>query len=180
MFAAVLSRRPWECHRHHLQPTTSNQQPHLKKYRAIYCARNGPLPLLPSGPGGVGGITSRRARHTLSLPSPELPSISSFWPERRAGVPGQLAGWGGVPGSPASLLAGVECRGPRPACWLGWRAKVPGELAGWGGSRRPESPYLPRLLSSNPHPTSQALPSAAIKSSLERSLPCLFQLFSSS
>ncbi len=33
-------------------------------YRATYCARNGPLPLLPSGPGGVGGIGSRRTRHS--------------------------------------------------------------------------------------------------------------------
>jgi hypothetical protein len=32
-------------------------------HRATYCARNDPLPLLPSGPGGVGGITSRRTRH---------------------------------------------------------------------------------------------------------------------
>jgi len=28
-----------------------------------YCARTSPLPLLPSGPGGFGGITSRRTRH---------------------------------------------------------------------------------------------------------------------
>ena len=34
-----------------------------KKYRVTYCARTSPLPLLPSGPGGVGGITSRRTRH---------------------------------------------------------------------------------------------------------------------
>src|SRR5665213_1976491 len=33
-----------------------------------YCARDGPLPLLPSGPGGVGGIASRRTRHILRLP----------------------------------------------------------------------------------------------------------------
>ena len=32
-------------------------------YRGTYCARTGPLPLLPSGPGGVGGIASRRTRH---------------------------------------------------------------------------------------------------------------------
>ena len=38
-----------------------------KKYRVTYCARTSPLPLLPSGPGGVGGITSRRARHWLIL-----------------------------------------------------------------------------------------------------------------
>src|SRR5664279_4751450 len=37
-------------------------------YRATYCARNGPLPLLPSGPGGVGGIVSRRTRHFQILP----------------------------------------------------------------------------------------------------------------
>src|SRR4051794_16209028 len=41
-----------------------------EKYRATYCARNYPLPLLPSGPGGVGGITSRRTRHSLILPLP--------------------------------------------------------------------------------------------------------------
>ena len=34
-----------------------------KKYRVTYCAHTSPLPLLPSGPGGVGGIVSRRARH---------------------------------------------------------------------------------------------------------------------
>jgi len=32
-------------------------------YRATYCAHTSPLPLLPSGPGGVGGIESRRTRH---------------------------------------------------------------------------------------------------------------------
>ncbi len=32
-------------------------------YRETYCARTGPLPLLPSGPGGVGGIAPRRTRH---------------------------------------------------------------------------------------------------------------------
>ena len=37
-------------------------------HRATYCAHNYPLPLLPSGPGGVGGITSRRTRHWTSLP----------------------------------------------------------------------------------------------------------------
>jgi hypothetical protein len=37
------------------------------------------------------------------------------------GVPGKLACWGGRPGSPASLLAGVEDRGPRQACLLGWK-----------------------------------------------------------
>jgi hypothetical protein len=34
-------------------------------HRATYCAHNYPLPLLPSGPGGVGGITSRRTRHSF-------------------------------------------------------------------------------------------------------------------
>jgi hypothetical protein len=38
-----------------------------EKYRATYCARSCPLPLLPSGPGGVGGITSRRTRHNKIL-----------------------------------------------------------------------------------------------------------------
>ena len=32
-------------------------------YRVTYCARTSPLPLLPSGPGGFGGIAPRRARH---------------------------------------------------------------------------------------------------------------------
>jgi len=32
-------------------------------YRATYCAHTSPLPLLPSGPGGIGGIESRRTRH---------------------------------------------------------------------------------------------------------------------
>jgi hypothetical protein len=32
-------------------------------HRATYCAHNYPLPLLPSGPGGVGGTMSRRTRH---------------------------------------------------------------------------------------------------------------------
>jgi Uma2 family endonuclease len=32
-------------------------------YRETCCARTSPLPLLPSGPGGVGGIAPRRARH---------------------------------------------------------------------------------------------------------------------
>ena len=37
-------------------------------YRGTCCARTSPLPLLPSGPGGVGGIAPRRARHGASLP----------------------------------------------------------------------------------------------------------------
>src|SRR6202789_3945195 len=37
-------------------------------YRATYCARTDPLPLLPSGPGGV---ASRRTRHSLMI-SPGL------------------------------------------------------------------------------------------------------------
>src|ERR1700687_1695584 len=43
-----------------------------KVYRATYCAHTSPLPLLPSGPGGVGGITSRRTRHMSysSIPIP--------------------------------------------------------------------------------------------------------------
>src|SRR6267142_6248957 len=36
-------------------------------YRVTYCARTGPLPLLPSGPGGVGGIASRRTRHMMNF-----------------------------------------------------------------------------------------------------------------
>ncbi len=32
-----------------------------------YCTRIDPLPLLPSGPGGVGGNTSRRTRHIMKF-----------------------------------------------------------------------------------------------------------------
>jgi hypothetical protein len=32
-----------------------------------YCAHIDPLPLLPSGPGGVGGNTSRRTRHMIDF-----------------------------------------------------------------------------------------------------------------
>ena len=32
-----------------------------------YCAHIGPLPLLPSGPGGVGGNMSRRTRHKIEF-----------------------------------------------------------------------------------------------------------------
>jgi hypothetical protein len=37
-----------------------------KMYRETYCARTGPLPLLPSGPGGFGGIAPRRTRHIIN------------------------------------------------------------------------------------------------------------------
>ncbi len=52
-------------------------------HRATYCAHNYPLPLLPSGPGGVGGITSRRTRHrnqftTSKPPCVRLPSSTPF------------------------------------------------------------------------------------------------------
>ena len=40
-----------------------NSRATTKKYRVTYCTRTSPLPLLPSGPGGIGGITSRRTRH---------------------------------------------------------------------------------------------------------------------
>ena len=60
------------------QPTTDHRRPlHFftasllhcnKKRRVTHCARTSPLPLLPSGPGGVGGITSRRTRHSSILP----------------------------------------------------------------------------------------------------------------
>ena len=43
-------------------------------YRATYCARTSPLPLLPSGPGGFGGIAPRRTRHTNH-------HITECWPE---------------------------------------------------------------------------------------------------
>jgi len=36
------------------------------RYRVAYCTRTSPLPLLPSGPGGVGGIASRRTRYLTS------------------------------------------------------------------------------------------------------------------
>jgi len=38
-------------------------------HRATYCAHTSPLPLLPSGPGGVGGITSRGTPMILTLPN---------------------------------------------------------------------------------------------------------------
>ena len=38
-----------------------------EKYRVTHCARTDPLPLLPSGPGGVGGVAPRRTRHCSSL-----------------------------------------------------------------------------------------------------------------
>src|SRR4029079_4674297 len=52
--------------------------------RVTYCARNGPLPLLPSGPGGVGGIVSRRTRHfqILSLTSGRIEAAQ--FPSRNA------------------------------------------------------------------------------------------------
>ncbi len=42
-----------------------------EKYRVTHCARTDPLPLLPSGPGGVGGVAPRRTRHCLSLTEAE-------------------------------------------------------------------------------------------------------------
>ena len=40
-----------------------------EKRRATHCALKSPLPLLPSGPGGVCRSESRRTRHCSSLPS---------------------------------------------------------------------------------------------------------------
>src|SRR5258708_33458968 len=45
-------------------------------HRATYCAHNSPLPLLPSGPGGVGGITSRRTRHRNYFITQHSPSLT--------------------------------------------------------------------------------------------------------
>src|ERR1019366_6137507 len=44
-----------------------------------HCAPNGPLPLLPSGPGGVGGVWSRKTdvRPVPILPRPFLSFISA-------------------------------------------------------------------------------------------------------
>src|ERR1700757_2941592 len=49
-------------------------------HRVAYCARSDPLPLLPSGPGGVGGIPSRRTRHweRISLRSPNVCPLKHF------------------------------------------------------------------------------------------------------
>ena len=49
-------------------------------HRATYCARNDPLPLLPSGPGGVGGITSRRTRHRNQFTTQKPPSLDPASP----------------------------------------------------------------------------------------------------
>ena len=45
-------------------------------HRATYCAHNYPLPLLPSGPGGVGGITSRRTRHRNNFTISSAPDVA--------------------------------------------------------------------------------------------------------
>ena len=59
--------------------------PTAQKRRVTYCTRTSPLPLLPSGPGGVGGITSRRTRHLLILAPKAGPSAVSVegWIDRR-------------------------------------------------------------------------------------------------
>ncbi len=49
--------------------TVHTQQSRTPK---AHCARNGPLPLLPSGPGGIGGVSSRKTdvRPVSILPRP--------------------------------------------------------------------------------------------------------------
>ena len=53
-------------------------------YRGAYCAHTSPLPLLPSGPGGVGGIASRRARHWYRI-SPTFNLQSDRGARRKTG-----------------------------------------------------------------------------------------------
>jgi hypothetical protein len=66
---ARLNRISWEGRKCTGRPTAPlrEAEPNFmgeeEVYRATYCAHTSPLPLLPSGPGGVGGITSRRTRH---------------------------------------------------------------------------------------------------------------------
>ncbi len=50
----------------------------MQLHRVTYCARTSPLPLLPSGPGGVGGITSRRTRHRLQSTIGERETASAM------------------------------------------------------------------------------------------------------
>ncbi len=63
-----------------IAPTAQSSVTRQKSGRATYCARTSPLPLLPSGPGGVGGITSRRTRHICD---DSIASRSSSRPLRR-------------------------------------------------------------------------------------------------
>ncbi len=52
-----------------------------KKYRVTHCTRTSPLPLLPSGPGGVGGITSRRTPALIDFITGRLSWIAVVrWP----------------------------------------------------------------------------------------------------
>ncbi len=80
-----LVRKGWET----MQPTCPLQkQPTAqKKRRVTHCTRMSPLPLLPSGPGGVGGITSRRTRHLLILPPRRRTKKRSRQQHRRPGFP---------------------------------------------------------------------------------------------
>src|SRR5258708_25565511 len=43
-----------------LPPPASRNQQTKSQAPALHCTRKSPLPLLPSGPGGVGGKTARR------------------------------------------------------------------------------------------------------------------------
>src|SRR5258708_19968449 len=54
-----------------LPPPASRNQQTKSQAPALHCTRKSPLPLLPSGPGGVGGKTSRG-----NNPSPFTPSSS--------------------------------------------------------------------------------------------------------
>ena len=65
--ASQPSRKNQRCGQGVGHPSVCFSEVKPKKYRVTYCARTSPLPLLPSGPGGIGGITSRRTRHWLIL-----------------------------------------------------------------------------------------------------------------
>ena len=55
-----------------------------EKRRVTHCALKSPLPLLPSGPGGVCRSESRRTRHCSSLPSqPASPRSAGTGPGAR-------------------------------------------------------------------------------------------------
>src|ERR1035441_7074458 len=88
----------------HLPPITDHC---IKKYRATYCARNDPLPLLPSGPGGVGGITSRRTRHCSILSFSAAAAFAQPW---YSGLTGDGQPFGGR-SCPGSLPRASDCTG---------------------------------------------------------------------
>src|ERR1700677_4654414 len=78
-------------------------------YRATYCARTDPLPLLPSGPGGVGGGASRRTPHILmiTLRTGRAKSQKSFLVGREKVSTGQKSNASG-----AKALIAVTSYGP--------------------------------------------------------------------